>query len=176
MASEGQDRADALGWGRLPNRPKTFTRYLTIPQKVTTVSICAKGPGHPEGCPGLFCTLYALASLRATAAEVLRELLCLLARLGVDHDLAYRYPAIVAGVGVLVLVLVIPILSGWVRVVRYGGKVGRGLAVELLSGQQFPDVRNLYLPRSSWATLEKMNPSLKRSIMQVQTLVCSRRS
>jgi hypothetical protein len=35
--------------------------------------------------------------------------------------------------------------------------------------------RNLYLPRSSRATLEKMNPSLKRSIMQVQTLVCSRR-
>jgi hypothetical protein len=34
--------------------------------------------------------------------------------------------------------------------------------------------RNLYLPRSSRATLQKMNPSLKRGIMQVQTLVCSR--
>jgi hypothetical protein len=45
MASEGQDRADALGWGG-PNRPKTFARYLTIPQKVTTVSIYVKGPGY----------------------------------------------------------------------------------------------------------------------------------
>jgi len=35
-----------------PNRPKTFARYHTIPQKVTTVSIYAKGPGHPEGSPG----------------------------------------------------------------------------------------------------------------------------
>src|SRR5829696_9961066 len=52
MASEGQDRADALGWGRCPNRPKTFARFHTIPQKVTTVSICATGAGHPKGCPG----------------------------------------------------------------------------------------------------------------------------
>src|SRR5215204_2792198 len=44
MASEGQDRADALGWGRCPNRPKTFARYHTIPHKVTNVSICDKGP------------------------------------------------------------------------------------------------------------------------------------
>src|SRR5215216_8103696 len=44
MASEGQDRADALGWGRCPNRPKTFARYHTIPQKVTNVSIYDKGP------------------------------------------------------------------------------------------------------------------------------------
>jgi hypothetical protein len=51
MASDGQDRADALGWGRRPNRPKTFARYHTIPQKVTTVSIYDKGPEHPEGCP-----------------------------------------------------------------------------------------------------------------------------
>jgi hypothetical protein len=29
-----------------PNRPKTFARYYTIPQKVTTVSINTKGPGH----------------------------------------------------------------------------------------------------------------------------------
>jgi hypothetical protein len=29
MASEGQDRADALGWGRRPNRPKTFARTHT---------------------------------------------------------------------------------------------------------------------------------------------------
>src|SRR5215212_5103028 len=33
MSSEGQDRADALGWGRRPNRPKTFARNLTIPHK-----------------------------------------------------------------------------------------------------------------------------------------------
>ena len=48
MASDGQDRAHALGWGVLffvrPNRPKTIARYHTIPQKVTTVSIYAKGP------------------------------------------------------------------------------------------------------------------------------------
>src|SRR5215208_4160645 len=52
MASEGQDRADALGWGRRPNRPKTFARYHTIPRKVTTVSIYDKDPGRPEGCSG----------------------------------------------------------------------------------------------------------------------------
>src|SRR5215212_10062348 len=63
------------------------------------------GPGHPEGCPGPGSTLYALASLRTLAAEVLRELLRLLARLVVDHELAYRYPAISAGVGALVLVV-----------------------------------------------------------------------
>jgi len=40
-----------------------------------------------------------LSAIRAAAAEVKRELLCLLARLRVDHDLAYRYPAVVAGVG-----------------------------------------------------------------------------
>src|SRR5215208_781998 len=61
------------------------------------------------------CTLYDLASLHALAAEVLCELLCLLARLGVDHDLAYRYPAVVADVGALVVVEVIMFLSGWVR-------------------------------------------------------------
>src|SRR5215216_6846326 len=33
MASDGQDRADALGWGRRPNRPKTFARNPTIPHK-----------------------------------------------------------------------------------------------------------------------------------------------
>src|SRR5215208_3650192 len=44
MASDGQDRADALGWGRRPNRPKTFARYHTIPQEVTNVSIYDKGP------------------------------------------------------------------------------------------------------------------------------------
>jgi hypothetical protein len=37
--------------GRRPNRPKTFARYHTIPQKVTTVSIYAKGPRHLEGYP-----------------------------------------------------------------------------------------------------------------------------
>jgi hypothetical protein len=46
MASEGQDRAHALGWGRRPNRPKTFARKLTIPQKVTNVSIYDKEPGY----------------------------------------------------------------------------------------------------------------------------------
>src|SRR5215212_4439898 len=58
-----------------------------------------RGPGYPEGYPGPSCTLYALASLRAAAAEVKRVLLGLLARLGVEDDLRERYPAIVAGVG-----------------------------------------------------------------------------
>jgi hypothetical protein len=38
-----------------------------------------------------------------------------------------------------------------------------------------PLKRNLYLPPSSRAILKKMKPSLKRGIMWVQTLVCSRR-
>src|SRR5215217_1835236 len=38
-------------YGRRPNRPKTFARYHTIPQKVTTVSIYDKGPGHPRRMP-----------------------------------------------------------------------------------------------------------------------------
>src|SRR5829696_9120262 len=60
-----------------------------------------------------------LPTLRvATTAEVKRVLLYLLARLRVGHDVAYRYPAIVAGVGALVVVAVILILSGWVRGLR----------------------------------------------------------
>jgi|SRR5215203_6711253 len=45
-ARDGQDRADALGWGEVvhPIRPKTFARNHTIPQKVTDVSIYDKGP------------------------------------------------------------------------------------------------------------------------------------
>ena len=58
---------------------------------------------------------------------------------------------------------------------RFGGKVGRGPDVRLSRRRNLPDVWNLYLPRSSRATLEKMNPPLKKGIMQVQTLVCSRR-
>jgi hypothetical protein len=46
MSSDGQDRADALGWGRRPNRPKTFARSPTIPQKVTNVSIYDKLPSR----------------------------------------------------------------------------------------------------------------------------------
>jgi hypothetical protein len=42
----------------------------------------------PKGYPGPGCTLYTLASLRAAAAEVKRMLHRLLARLGVDDDLA----------------------------------------------------------------------------------------
>jgi hypothetical protein len=47
MASDGQDRAPALGWGEVvhPIRPKTFARKPTIPQKVTDVSICSQGTG-----------------------------------------------------------------------------------------------------------------------------------
>jgi hypothetical protein len=46
MSSEGQDRVDTLGWGRRPNRPKTFARNLTIPQKVPNVSIYDNGTGY----------------------------------------------------------------------------------------------------------------------------------
>jgi transcriptional regulator with XRE-family HTH domain len=42
----------------------------------------------------------------ATATEVQGELLRLLASLGIDNRLAYRHPAVVAGTGVLVLVVV----------------------------------------------------------------------
>jgi len=76
----------------------------------------AQRPGYPEGYPGHVSPLYDLASLRALAAEVERELLRLLARIGVDHGLAYRHPAIVAGTGTPVLVVVL--LGGWVRRVR----------------------------------------------------------
>jgi len=41
----------------------------------------------------------------AAATEVKRVLLCLLTRVAVDHEQSYRYPAIVAGVGALVLVV-----------------------------------------------------------------------
>ena len=63
-----------------------------------------------------------LPTLRVAAtAEVKRVLLYLLARLWVESDLAYRYPAIVAGVvtletGVVSLYGVVLLLSGWVRV------------------------------------------------------------
>src|SRR5215203_5327898 len=45
------------------------------------------------------CTGPGLSAFGATATEVERVLLRLLARLGVEDDLAYRYPAIVANVG-----------------------------------------------------------------------------
>ena len=60
-------------------------------------------------------TPYALAVFRALAAEVQRELLRLLARLGVEGDLTYRHAAIVAGVGASFDVLMVVILGGWLR-------------------------------------------------------------
>jgi transcriptional regulator with XRE-family HTH domain len=53
-----------------------------------------------------------LSTIRAAAAKVEREFFYLFARLRVEGDLPYRHPAVVAGVG-MVLVLV---LGGWVRV------------------------------------------------------------
>jgi hypothetical protein len=80
------------GVGRLPNvegvRPTRFSAHRPN----------IKGR-DPVGCPGPGCTLYALASTPALSAEVRRVFLRLLARLGVDHELAKRYPAICAGVG-----------------------------------------------------------------------------
>src|SRR5215217_6667888 len=59
------------------------------------------------------CTGPGLSAVLAAATKIECVLLYLLARLRVEGDLAYRYPAIVAGVGALVLVV---ILSRWVRV------------------------------------------------------------
>jgi len=81
---------------------------------VTFFSPRDRGPGHLEGYPGPGCPLYALASLRALAAEIERVLLDLFAVV-VDDELGDRYPSRVAGVGALVVVVVILILSGWVR-------------------------------------------------------------
>jgi hypothetical protein len=81
--------------------------------------------GHPVRYPDPACTLYALASLRALAAKVERELFYLFARLRVEGDLPYRHPAVVAGVvgmvlivvaGVMGMVLILVLGSGWVRV------------------------------------------------------------
>jgi hypothetical protein len=47
-----------------------------------------EGRGRPEGYRGPIGAFYALALLRALAAEVERVLLYFLARLGVDHELA----------------------------------------------------------------------------------------
>jgi hypothetical protein len=52
---------------------------------------------------------------RTAAAKVERELLCLLAGLGIDDHLAYRHPAVVAGVGTLGLVVAGRFFGGWVR-------------------------------------------------------------
>src|SRR5215212_2507550 len=87
----------------------------------------------PKGYPGHGRTLYALAPLRALATEVKRVLLRLLARLGVEGDLAYRYPAVVAGVGaleagVMRLYGVVVILRRWVR-----GMCAKLIHVNLLS-------------------------------------------
>src|SRR5215217_2182945 len=62
-----------------------------------------------EGTPARLPTLRV-----ATTAEVKRVLLYLLARLRVGHDIAYRYPAIVADVGGLVRLILL--LDRWVRV------------------------------------------------------------
>jgi hypothetical protein len=60
----------------------------SICRSLSSIALLWSGSGHPEGYPGLVCTLYALASLRALAAEVKCVRLRLLARLGVDHELA----------------------------------------------------------------------------------------
>jgi hypothetical protein len=51
-AGGGQDRAAALGWREdfHPNRPKTFARIPTIPQKATVVAnIGKKSAGNDKG-------------------------------------------------------------------------------------------------------------------------------
>jgi len=71
-----------------------------------------------------------LSAIRAATAEVQGELLRLLASLGIDNRLAYRHPAVVAGVGTLVLVVVL--VGGWVRGVR--GRLIHGGLLSRLSG------------------------------------------
>jgi hypothetical protein len=59
MAGGGQDRAAALGWRKdfHSNRPKTFARILTIPQKATVVAKLEagdlRGPKPAAGWFGL---------------------------------------------------------------------------------------------------------------------------
>jgi DNA-binding SARP family transcriptional activator len=92
--------------------------------------ILVEEPTREEAHMGLM-RLYALGGRQAEALAQyarLEESLsrefradCLLARLRVDHDLPYRHPAIVAGVGaleagVMRLYGVVVILGGWVRV------------------------------------------------------------
>ena len=48
---------------------------------------------------------------------------------------------------------------------RHGGKVGRGLAVELSLREDIPNVRNLYLPRPSPYAQRVVKPAPKRGIM-----------
>src|SRR5215210_7879491 len=66
-----------------------------------------------------------LLGVCATATQVKRELLRLLARVGIDDRLTYRHPAVVAGVGTLLL-----IVSG-----RFSGRWVRGCA-RLLCGHE----------------------------------------
>jgi len=88
---------------------------------VPNVSIYDEGPGHPSGCPGPVCTLYALASPRATAARHGLQDLDLFAGTGVLDKVPDVDDAFVAGVraleaSVMRLYGVVVILIGWVRV------------------------------------------------------------
>src|SRR5215204_7302292 len=92
--------------------------FLTSLYSRTTFSPKSDGLRHPVGPrPDYLSSFFG-----AAAAKVQGELFCLFARLRVDHDLAYRYPAVVAGVGaqaleagVVRVYSVVEILSsGWV--------------------------------------------------------------
>jgi hypothetical protein len=48
---------------------------------------------------------------------------------------------------------------------RFGGMVGRGLAVELSRRHDCPNVRNFYLPRSSPYSQRVVKPAPKQGIM-----------
>src|SRR5215210_2813033 len=56
-----------------------------------------------------------LLGVCATATQVKRELLRLLARVGIDDRLTYRHPAVVAGVGTLLLIVSGRFSGRWVR-------------------------------------------------------------
>jgi hypothetical protein len=74
-------------------------------------------------------TPHALAVFRALAAEVERILLYLLTRLRINRDLAYRYPAVVAGVGAIVGDDVVVLVEMRVMIL---GRLVRGMCARLL--------------------------------------------
>src|SRR5215203_5765713 len=63
-----------------------------------------KRAGHPEGCPGPVCTLYARASLRAAAARHHFQTLDFLAHGFVEDGVGQEDQSVRAGVRVVILI------------------------------------------------------------------------
>src|SRR5215216_5701723 len=105
---------------------------------------------------GLSGRMLAASFVSAAAAEVNGVLLRLLTRLGGGHVLSYRYPAIVAGVGVILF------LSGWVR--WWCGKVLHVNSSDLLAGS-----RGVAAPAGPFF---QRRHSINRLNLEVNTLLC----